>query len=125
LCHIDFDLHAVGVLEEQLMQWKPGHGLLAKRDACLGQPRARGVEIGCGERDVIEVPSIIVRSVLPADQMQDGTIAQPEPRAGKVEWRTIAVDKSQRFGIEGARTREVTALNGDVIDSSEGHWHVL
>ena len=113
------------------MQWKPGHGLFAIRDAGLYQPRARGVEIGCGERDVIEVSRIVVRGVLPADQMQDGALAKPEPRAGKVEWRSIAIDEAQRIGSKYYLGSALSGLalarlsTGDVAGSCRAYADAL
>ncbi len=131
---VEFDGDAVGVVNEQLAQGKVGDFASLEVEIPFLETRFETVDVTASKRDVIDGPGaardfaflavlgIATFEFLVAD-VNDRTIFEIKPEAGKPEIGSGTLFQSEDLAVERARAFEIRSVDEVVVESIE--WHVL
>jgi len=119
-----FNLEALWIAEEDLVEGKSRHRTLVERNLLVLQELEHVVQVGTRESNMVQRACLLCGpTVKPAGQVNDGVALAVKPVTGKTEVRPGTVDQSQQADVEISKFIEILwpAPHGVMIESSDMH----
>src|SRR5436190_16843337 len=122
---VELDHHAVGIVQEDLLERPRRHLADLERDLVLLDAVDRAADVGAVDRDMVDRAAAMVLAAAFGDEVQDRLFAGIEPGAGEIERRAVAGIETDMLLVEVDGLLQVLAEHIPMVERQSGHGFLL